>query len=81
MKARLADSMKERDQRTSVPLRGDVLVLAEWDRATRSMLDGIRIIERGHEQTLPMPVPGTSDARLEGVPVSRSARRSAQGQG
>ena len=24
----------------------DVLVLAEWDRATRSMLDGIRIIER-----------------------------------
>ena len=25
---------------------GDVLVLAEWDRATRSMLDGIRIIER-----------------------------------
>jgi DNA invertase Pin-like site-specific DNA recombinase len=25
---------------------GDVLVLAEWDRAARSMLDGIRIIER-----------------------------------
>jgi DNA invertase Pin-like site-specific DNA recombinase len=25
---------------------GDVLVLAEWDRATRSMFDGIRIIER-----------------------------------
>ena len=25
---------------------GDVLVLAEWDRATRSMLDGITIIER-----------------------------------
>jgi DNA invertase Pin-like site-specific DNA recombinase len=25
---------------------GDVLVFAEWDRATRSMLDGIRIIER-----------------------------------
>jgi DNA invertase Pin-like site-specific DNA recombinase len=25
---------------------GDVLVLAEWDRVTRSMLDGIRIIER-----------------------------------
>jgi DNA invertase Pin-like site-specific DNA recombinase len=24
----------------------DVLVLAEWNRATRSMLDGIRIIER-----------------------------------
>jgi len=26
--------------------KGDVLVLAEWDRATRSLLDGIRIIER-----------------------------------
>src|SRR5262245_55564666 len=26
--------------------KGDVLVLAEWDRATRSMTDGIRIIER-----------------------------------
>ena len=25
---------------------GDVLVLAEWDRATRSMMDGIAIIER-----------------------------------
>jgi DNA invertase Pin-like site-specific DNA recombinase len=25
---------------------GDVLVLPEWDRATRSMLDGIQIIER-----------------------------------
>ena len=27
---------------------GDVLVVAEWDRATRSMLDGIRIMERVH---------------------------------
>ena len=25
---------------------GDVLVVAEWDRATRSMLDGVHIIER-----------------------------------
>ena len=25
---------------------GDVLVLAEWDRATRSMIDGVAIIER-----------------------------------
>ena len=25
---------------------GDVLIVAEWDRATRSLLDGIRIIER-----------------------------------
>ena len=28
----------------------DVLVLAEWDRATRSMTDGIRIMERVHER-------------------------------
>jgi DNA invertase Pin-like site-specific DNA recombinase len=26
--------------------RGDVLVIAEWDRATRSMQDGVAIIER-----------------------------------
>ena len=25
---------------------GDVLVIAEWDRATRSMMDGINIIQR-----------------------------------
>jgi DNA invertase Pin-like site-specific DNA recombinase len=30
--------------------KGDVLVLAEWDRATRSMIDGITIIERVHER-------------------------------
>src|SRR5215470_3946801 len=28
--------------------RGDVLVVAEWDRATRSMMDGVYIIERIH---------------------------------
>src|SRR5947207_1038472 len=27
---------------------GDVLVLAEWDRATRSMMDGIAIMQRVH---------------------------------
>lgn len=27
---------------------GDVLVLAEWDRATRSMIDGIAIMQRVH---------------------------------
>ena len=27
---------------------GDVLVVAEWDRATRSMMDGIRIMQRVH---------------------------------
>jgi DNA invertase Pin-like site-specific DNA recombinase len=26
--------------------RGDTLVVAEWDRATRSMMDGIKLIER-----------------------------------
>src|SRR4029079_6662136 len=26
--------------------KGDVLVVAEWDRATRSMIDGVHIIER-----------------------------------
>ena len=29
---------------------GDVLVVAEWDRATRSMLDGVAIIERIHSR-------------------------------
>ena len=28
----------------------DVLVVAEWDRATRSMLDGVHIIERIHQR-------------------------------
>src|SRR6516165_7836933 len=28
--------------------RGDVLVVAEWDRATRSMMDGVHIIEGIH---------------------------------
>src|SRR4051812_31852453 len=28
--------------------KGDVLVLAEWDRCTPSMMDGIAIIERIH---------------------------------
>lgn len=29
---------------------GDVLVLAEWDRATRSMFDGIAIMQRVHSR-------------------------------
>ncbi len=28
--------------------KGDILVLAEWDRATRSMMDGIAIMQRVH---------------------------------
>jgi hypothetical protein len=29
-----------------------VLVVAEWDRATRSMLDGVAIIERIHARAV-----------------------------
>jgi DNA invertase Pin-like site-specific DNA recombinase len=29
---------------------GDILVVAEWDRATRSMLDGVHVIERIHSR-------------------------------
>src|SRR5262245_60893289 len=29
---------------------GDVLVIAEWDRATRGMMDGVSIIERIHSR-------------------------------
>ena len=36
----------ELDRAISSLAPGDVLVIAEWDRATRSMLDGIAIIER-----------------------------------
>lgn len=37
---------KELERAINALGKGDVLVLAEWDRATRSMMDGIRIIER-----------------------------------
>jgi DNA invertase Pin-like site-specific DNA recombinase len=37
---------KELERAINALGKGDVLVLAEWDRATRSMFDGIRIIER-----------------------------------
>ncbi|MEZ5910605.1 MAG: recombinase family protein [Hyphomicrobiaceae bacterium] len=36
----------ELDAAISALAPGDVLVIAEWDRATRSMMDGITIIER-----------------------------------
>src|SRR3954469_3865828 len=35
----------------------DVLVVAEWDRATRSMLDGVAIIERLHSRGCFVKVP------------------------
>ncbi len=28
--------------------KGDILIVAEWDRATRSMMDGVALIERIH---------------------------------
>src|SRR6267142_1234515 len=34
----------------------DVLVLAEWDRATRSMMDGIAIMQRVHARGAAMRV-------------------------
>ena len=33
----------------ALPTKG-VLVLAEWDRATRSLMDGIHIMERVHKR-------------------------------
>jgi DNA invertase Pin-like site-specific DNA recombinase len=33
----------------------EVLVVAEWDRATRSMMDGVHIIERIHSATVVKP--------------------------
>jgi DNA invertase Pin-like site-specific DNA recombinase len=35
---------------------GDVLVLAEWDRATRSMFDGIAIMQRVHARAAAIKV-------------------------
>ena len=57
--------------------KGDILVVAEWDRATRSMLDGVHIIERIHKrgsllegarQAAPRPH-HAHRARLHRVPV------------
>jgi len=41
------------DRAIKVLRPGDVLVLAEWDRATKSMLDGIAIMERVHQRGAP----------------------------
>lgn len=35
---------------------GDILFVAEWDRATRSMFDGIEIIKRIHARNAYMKV-------------------------
>jgi DNA invertase Pin-like site-specific DNA recombinase len=35
---------------------GDVLVVAEWDRVTRSMMDGVHLIERINKRGAPIKV-------------------------
>ena len=65
---------------------GDVLVVAEWDRATRSMMDGIAIIDRGQSRR---PWAGgsgasrssTSTSRRKHCGGSRTARASGQSPG
>jgi DNA invertase Pin-like site-specific DNA recombinase len=56
---------------------GDVLVVAEWDRATRSMMDGVHIIERinkrgaGEGGSTPAKAPGPSPgASMSTMPQS-----------
>jgi DNA invertase Pin-like site-specific DNA recombinase len=51
---------------------GDVLVVAEWDRATRSMTDGIAIIDRVHRRKASIKVLDRKYLNLsEDDPVSR----------
>ena len=47
---RSAQNRPELERAISALGTGDVLVLAEWDRCTRSMIDGIDIIERLHQR-------------------------------
>src|SRR5262245_32129750 len=42
-------------RKLSIPRQGCVRVIAEWDRATRSMMDGVHIIERIHARGLNYP--------------------------
>lgn len=44
--ARSIRNRPELEKAIDVLGNGDVLVIAEWDRATRSMMDGIRILQR-----------------------------------
>jgi hypothetical protein len=57
----------------ALPTNG-VLVLAEWDRATRSLMDGIHIMERVHKRGAFIKVldrPGSISQRLQGEASSR----------
>jgi DNA invertase Pin-like site-specific DNA recombinase len=49
---------------------GDVLVLAEWDRATRSMMDGIAIMQRVHARGSAVKVLGKPHLDLT-TPIGR----------
>jgi DNA invertase Pin-like site-specific DNA recombinase len=44
----LSEEARDQDSGKRQWRTGDVLVVAEWDRATRSMMDGVQIIERIH---------------------------------
>lgn len=47
---------------------GDILIVAEWDRATRSMMDGINIMQRIAER-------GAADGRSVGASAGSSSGR------
>jgi DNA invertase Pin-like site-specific DNA recombinase len=50
---------------------GDVLVVAEWDRATRSMMDGVHLIERIHARGAMIKV--LDKPHLDSPPLSVAA--------
>jgi len=81
--ARLAGDPSQVDQSTAGARRpelekaiqalgpSDVLILAEWDRATRSMLDGIRIIEQVAARSASLKALGSAMARSDHAPGQR----------
>jgi Resolvase, N terminal domain len=58
---------------------GDVLVVAEWDRATRSMMDGVHIIERIHARSAMIKVLDKPHLDLT-TPIGRGFKFSLQQQ-
>ena len=57
--------------------KGDILVVAEWDRATRSMLDGVHIIERIHKRGSLLKVLDKPHLDLTNPSAEASSRSSA----
>ena len=51
----------------------DVLIIAEWDRATRSMMDGIKIIQRISERGATVKVLDRLWLDLTTRPITREA--------